>query len=183
MARAFARKAAIVIASTLAMSATFAADMTREQRKAAEDRIEADFKTAKAACDGMKDNAKDVCMAEAKGKQKVAKAELEFQASGKDADRSKVAMARAEANYELAKEKCDDLKGNDKDVCVKQAKAAETKAKADAKASKQTSEARKDATEDKRDAQYKADRERCDAMSGDAKNSCVAQAKARHGKG
>jgi hypothetical protein len=175
MAQPFARKAAIAIASALAMTATFAADMSREQRKAAEDRIEADYKAAKAACDGMK--------AEAKGKQKVAKAELDFQASGKDADRSKVVMARAEANYELAKEKCDDLKGNDKDVCVKQAKAAETKAKADAKASKQTSEARKDAAEDKRDAEYKAARERCDSMSGDAKDSCVAQVKSRYGKG
>ena len=38
--------------------------------------------------------------------------------------------------YEVAKERCDDLKGNDKDACVKDAKAAEARAKADAKAHK-----------------------------------------------
>ena len=45
----------------------------------------------------------------------------------------KVADARADAAYDVAKEKCDDLKGNDKDVCEKDAKAARVKAKEDAK--------------------------------------------------
>jgi hypothetical protein len=183
MGRTIALKTALALASMLAFSATHAAGMSKEEHKAAEDRIEAEYKSAKAACDGMKDNAKDICNAEAKAKQKVAKAELDAQSSGKPADRTKVAMTRAEANYEIAKEKCDDLKGNDKDVCMKQAKATETKAKADAKAAKETSEARKDASEDKRDADYKAARERCDSMSGDAKDTCVAQVKARYGKG
>ena len=183
MGRTIAFKTALAIASMLAFSATQAAGMSKEEHKAAEDRIEAQYKSAKAACDGMKDNAKDICNAEAKAKEKVGKAELEAQYSGKPADRTKVATTRAEANYEIAKEKCDDLKGNDKDVCMKQAKATETKAKADAKAAKETSEARKDASEDKRDADYKVARERCDAMSGDAKDSCVAQVKARFGKG
>jgi len=177
MGRTIALKTALALASMLAFSATHAAGMSKEEHKAAEDRIEAQYKSAKAACDGMKDNA------EAKAKEKVAKAELEAQNSGKPADRTKVATTRAEANYEIAKEKCDDLKGNDKDVCMKQAKATETKAKADAKAAKETSEVRKDASEDKRDAEYKVARERCDAMSGDAKDSCVAQVKARYGKG
>jgi hypothetical protein len=35
--------------------------------------------------------------------------------------------------YDVAKEKCDDLSGNAKDVCVKDAKAAQAKAKAEAK--------------------------------------------------
>ena len=155
----------------------------RKAKDQEEERIEQAAKADKERCNSMKGNAKDVCMAEAKGKEKVAKAELEAQNSGKPADRTKVATTRAEANYEIAKEKCDDLKGNDKDVCTKQAKATETKAKADAKAAKETSEARKDASEDKRDAEYKVARERCDAMSGDAKDSCVAQVKARFGKG
>jgi hypothetical protein len=34
----------------------------------------------------------------------------------------------------VAKEKCDDKAGNEKDVCVKEAKAALVRAKADAKA-------------------------------------------------
>ncbi len=101
-------------------------------------------------------------------------------------------MARAEAQYSVAKEKCDDLSGNPKDVSMKEAKAAETKAKADAKADRQVSDARKDtaertadarrnAAESKRDADYRVAIERCDALSGDAKTACVADAKSRFG--
>ena len=60
-------------------------------------------------------------------------------------------MAKAETTYAVAKERCDDLSGNPKDVCVKEAKAAEVKAKADAKLGKEIGEARKDAAADKRD--------------------------------
>ena len=57
-----------------------------------------------------------------------------------------------------------------------------TRAQADAKASQKGADARMDARKDKRDADYKVAAEKCDAMTGDAKNSCVAAAKARYGK-
>ena len=44
-----------------------------------------------------------------------------------------VTIAKAEADYRVAKEKCDDSAGNAKDVCLKEAKAAEAAAKAEAK--------------------------------------------------
>ena len=172
----------LALASTCFV-ATQASAMTADEYKVAKEKIEADYKVDKAKCDTLKDNAKDVCDKEAKGKENVAKAELEQQYKPSDSHARNVKEEQVKATYEVAKEKCDDLKGNDKDVCMKQAKATETKAKADAKAAKETSEARKDASEDKRDADYKVARERCDAMSGDAKDSCVAQVKARFGKG
>lgn len=150
--------------------------------KAMKERIGADYKADKAACDAMSGNAKDVCGKEAEAKEKVAKAELEYRNTGKPKDAEKLAMVKAETSYEVAKERCDDKSGNDKDVCVKEAKAAETRAKADAKAARKTGEARKDAMEDKREANYEAAAEKCDAMSGDAKSQCVASAKARFGK-
>ena len=58
----------------------------------------------------------------------------------------------------------------------------EAKALADAKMGKQIGEAKKDASEDKRDADYKVAVEKCDAMAGDAKASCIAAAKAKFGK-
>jgi hypothetical protein len=67
-------------------------------------------------------------------------------------------------------------------VCVKEAKAIEVAALADAKAGKKIGEAKKDASQDKRDAEYKLAVEKCDAMSGDAKASCVSAAKAKFGK-
>jgi hypothetical protein len=44
------------------------------------------------------------------------------------------------------------------------------------------SEAMLDAGEDKRDADYKVAKEKCDALSGGAKDKCMADAKARYGK-
>lgn len=108
--------------------------MSSQQYAAQQDRIKADYKAARAACDKMSGNAKDICVEQAKGDEKVAEAQLQYQRSGKPADASKVALAQAEAAYEVAKERCDDLKGADKDACVKDAKAAEARAKASAKA-------------------------------------------------
>jgi len=170
--------------------------------KAAKDQIEAKYKEDKAACKAMTGNAKDICMEEAKGREKVAKAELtnKFEPTAKHA--KDVRMAKADATYEVAKEKCDDQTGNAKDVCRKEAKAAHVAAKADAKVAKEAADAKadvraggstakakdkvadakRDAAEDKRDAGYAAAKEKCDAMSGDAKDNCIKQAKAKFGK-
>jgi len=173
----------LALAAGLVLSGgAFAANMSKDDHKAAKDKIEADAKADKAACKSMTGNAKDVCTKEANGKQKIAKAELEAQNKPGDKAQNKVHNAKAEAAYEVAKEKCDDLKGNEKDVCVKQAKAARTAAKADAKAQKKTTEAKKDATEDKREANYAVAKEKCDKLSGDAKDKCQAEAKAQYSK-
>ena len=156
--------------------------MNAAEYGAAKDRIQADYKVAKAACDRLTGNAEDICEAEAKGKEKVALAELQHRRSGKADDARKLTMAKANAAYEVAKERCDELKGNEKDVCMKDAKATETRMKADAKAGEKTAEARRDAAEDKRDAEYKAAVERCDSMSGAAKSECQNSARARFGK-
>ena len=167
--------------------------MSRDAYKADKDKIEAQYKADKDQCKSMSGNAKDVCQAEAKGKEKVAKAELEANYKNTDKAHNDARVAKADADYDVAKEKCDDLKGNDKDVCVKQAKATHTKAKADAKVAKVDSntahntaekraDARKDAREDTNDAQYKVAVEKCDAMSGAAKDQCVKAAKARFHK-
>lgn len=113
--------------------ASHAGAMTRDEYKAAEDRIEAQYKADRERCDGLAGNAKDVCTAEAKGKEKVAKAELDAQYKPSPRANAKVAEARADAAYDVAKEKCDDLSGNAKDVCMKDAKAAHTAARSEAK--------------------------------------------------
>lgn len=113
--------------------ATQAGAMTRDEYKAAEDRIEAEYKAERERCDGLAGNAKDVCQAEAKGKEKVAKAELEAQYKPSPRANAKVVEARADAAYDVARQKCDDLSGNAKDVCMKDAKAAHTAARSEAK--------------------------------------------------
>lgn len=167
--------------------------MSKDARDAAINHAEAQYKMDKAACDALSGNAKDVCMEEAKGKEKVAKAEADAAYENTPKAREKARTARADSAYEVAKEKCDDLAGNPKDVCVKEAKAAHVKATADAKVDRvasdarrdqadKTAAARRDAAEDKRDADYKVAIEKCDALAGAAKDGCVRDAKTRYGK-
>jgi hypothetical protein len=186
-----------IAASTLTLGLAFAASseaaMSKDEYKADKDRIAADYKSAKAGCGNQAGNARDICMADAKGRDKIAKAELEARYKPSEKHRYDVNVAKAEADYAVAKEKCDDKAGNDKNVCQKEAKAAETRAKADAKANMKTasadrnaaeksSDARKDAAEDKRDADYAAAKAKCDKLASDSKDRCVTDAKARYGK-
>ena len=128
-----------LIPLTVALAAVFggnawAADaMAKDAYKSAKDTIEQTAKADKKACETMKANAKDVCQAEAKAKEKIAKAELDAQNKpGSKAD-EKVALMKAEGAYEVAKEKCEDQKGKEMAACKKDAKTAHDKAKADAK--------------------------------------------------
>jgi hypothetical protein len=178
----FILKATFVAATVLALPFAQAATLSKTDYQAGKTRISADYKAESEACKSRADNARDICNEEAKGKQKVALAELEFGYSGKPADQTKVLEAKAESAYAVAKEKCDDMAGNVKDVCVKEAKATETKALADAKMGNQIVEAQTDASQARRDADYGVATEKCDAMAGDAKASCVTAAKAKFGK-
>ena len=196
---------AVAAAVALAFSAgAIAANMSKDDYTAAKARIAADYKTASTNCGSFAANAKDICIAEAKGKDKVAKAELEAGYKPAKDSSYKVSIAKAEADYAVAIEKCDDKAGNDKNVCVKEAKAAQVSTKADAKALLKTSSAndvaakkttaarakaseenavsRKDAATDKRNADYAVAREKCDTFADDAKTTCVKEAKARFGQ-
>jgi hypothetical protein len=111
--------------------AVHAGAMTADEYKVDKEKIEAAYKVDKTKCDTMKDNAKDVCIKEAKGKENVAKAELEQQYKPSDANARKVAEEKVKATYDVAKEKCDDQKGDAKSACQKEAKAEEAKGMAE----------------------------------------------------
>jgi hypothetical protein len=175
-------KASLVVAVLLVLPQAQAANMTKWDYSSGKTRIGTDFKAAKAACASLAGNGKDICVEEAKAKQKVERAELEYGYTGKSGDLNKLLIAKAESAYAVARERCDDKAGNVKDVCVQQAKAAETKALADAKMGKEIGAARKDAAQERRDADYRVELEKCDALAGDAKAGCVVAAKANLGK-
>lgn len=175
-------KTTLLVAALLGSSLAFSASMSKADHSAAKDRISAEYKAAKKACDSNAGNAKDICVEQAKGVEKVALADLQFQFSGKSADATKLAIAKSDATYAVAKEMCDDKAGNDKDVCVKEAKAAHVKGVTDAKLTKEIHAAVVDANDTKRDADYKVAAEKCDALAGDAKTGCINSAKATFGK-
>src|SRR5215831_9207503 len=81
---------------------------------------------------------------------------------------------RIDAEYGVAKERCDHYAGNAKDVCLTEARASEARAKAAAKLTRQQAEARGDARPD-------GVPDRCAAMAGDAKERCLARSAANGG--
>lgn len=184
--------------------AAHAQTMTKVELKDAKAKIEADYKAAQVPCSSLSGNAKKICAVEAKGNEKIALANLEASNKPSAKSRREASDTKADAAYDLAKQKCQDLAGNTKDVCIKEAKSVEASAKADAKLQLKTSEAnadakktstqaaskagekvsdaRNDAASEKTDAQYKVEKEKCDALAGPAKDTCLAQAKTRFGK-
>jgi len=185
--------ALLLAAGMTGVGGAWAQTGSKDARDAAVRNAEAQYRKAKATCDALAGNAKDICIEEAKGNERIAKAEAEAAYDSTPRMREKARVVRADAAYEVAKEKCDDLSGNPKDVCIKEAKAAHVKGLADAKVdrvaadergtgSEKTMAAKREATEDKRDADYKVAIEKCDALAGAAKDNCVRDAKVRYGK-
>jgi len=148
----------------------------------AKDRAAANYKVSRAKCDAITGNPKDICVAEAK----AARVHAEQEAGALYHNTLKAytdsRLKIASANFDLDKVKCKALTGNDKDVCMTQAKATLVAAQADAKADKKAIEARTDARDDKITAEYKVALEKCDAFAGAAKDSCVSAAKSQYGK-
>jgi hypothetical protein len=170
-----------------------AAPITKDNYAMAKTNAEAQYKLDKDACGSLSGNAKDICIAEAKGKESNAKADAEAMYENTPKAREHARIAHAQAAYDVAIEKCDDLAGNHKAVCVKEAKAELVKGKANAKvdrvaadtnkeAATKQAEARTEASTDKRDAEFKVAIEKCDALAGNAKDVCVSNAKAQYGK-
>lgn len=174
------RQLSVIAACALSCGSVLA--LSDSEYKASRDRVDADYKAESAGCDKLSGNAKDICVAEAKGHRDVARAELEANLHDTPKARAKVVEEKADAAYKVAKEKCDDLAGNAKDVCVADAKMQHEKSKATANEQRKVGEARAETRADSRDAEYKAAKERCDSYSGDAKDKCVADVKSRYGK-
>jgi hypothetical protein len=190
--------------SMMFSAAVSAQSMSENDFKAGKEKIVAAYKSEKAECGALSGNPKDICVVTAKGKEMVAKADLEEAYKPDRKTHYQARVAKAEAEYAVAKEKCDDMTGNAKDVCRKEAKLKVVAAEADAKvqmktsdanavandksstarnkATDQASDARKEATEDKADARFALAKEKCDAYAGDVKDQCLAQAKATFGK-
>jgi hypothetical protein len=135
----------------IAVSAgSFADEMSKSDYATAEDRISAEHEAADAECNKMVDNstdaralqsndkdslemaerafhgstnAKEICVATADGKQKVAMAELEYRRSPSDENRIKVDTARADAAIAIAKLNCADQAVEAQKPCIEDAQA------------------------------------------------------------
>lgn len=195
----------VALAAGLAFGAAVSAQsLPKDDYRAGKDRIATESKAAKAACTELFGNARSVCEAEASGAGKVAGAELDASYEPTLKSRNEVRVVKAEADHAVARQRCDDLAGNAKEVCIKEAAALETAAKADAKArlttakakavanersasalrsaNAQAATAREEAATATNDAHYEVAVQKCDVYAGAAKDVCLDRAKARFGK-
>lgn len=195
---------ALSLSAALYVGATVhASGISEAEHASAKEAISARYMADETACKSLSGNAEDICRKEAKGRERIAEAELEARYKPSDENRYALRAVKAEMAYDIAKEKCDDYSGNVNDVCVKEAEAAFVTAREDAKVSEKTAEARataqektddanatareetsevrKDAARAKRDASYATAKEKCDALAGEAKTNCLSDAKSRYG--
>lgn len=145
-------------------------------------RADAELLADRAACDKLAGNLRDVCREQARGKELVAKAELDLAHTGTRKSQDKLTTVRMDTAYNVARTQCNDKTGTAKTQCTREAQTARAKAQADLKQRQRTTDAKRDAAEERRDAEYKRAAEKCDAMAADPRVACMAAAKAKAGK-
>jgi hypothetical protein len=179
----------VLLTAALACSfSSLALAMTDVEYKAQKDSISGDYKVNRDKCGSLKANAKDICMSEAKGIERIARAQLEANFEPNARHTEKLAMAKGNAAYDTAIEKCDDSSGNAKTVCRKEAQAAHVTAIDEARVTRVSAEtgkldmgARNMATREENEANYKVAKARCDSLTGTAKDTCGSDAKLKFG--
>ena len=98
-------KASLIVAGLLALPVAHAATIGKDAYTSGKDGISSQYKKDKAACKSMSANAKDVCMEEAKAKEKVARAELEYSYTGKAGDATKVQEVKAHRQHQRGRDR------------------------------------------------------------------------------
>jgi hypothetical protein len=104
---------------------------------AAGDKAAADFRDAHAICDTMTGSAQTICIEEAKLAQTRAKGNAEAEYRKTPQARLKARTDIANAEYAVAKAKCESIGGGDKEACLREANALRAVAIAEAKAANQ----------------------------------------------
>ena len=130
--------AGAILVSATALGLSAAVDSPRSLMSpvdygAAKKAIEGETHAALSKCRDLESSAKDLCRAEAKADERIRKADLEAQYRGTVAAAADAKLARAKAQYDLARAKCGDQRGEDKISCMRQARAEKAKAIGDAK--------------------------------------------------
>jgi hypothetical protein len=170
-------------ASLSVMGHAYAASSEAEEAyRAAKNNASESYKVAREKCNQMSGNPKDLCIEEAKAAEIRSKADAKAKYKNTPKAYTDARIAIADADFSVAKERCNAKAGDAKKLCLEEARAAHTKTVVDAKSGKEIREVQKDATEDKLDADYKVEAEKCERLGGSTKDACVAAAKAKYGK-
>ena len=119
--------------------------MSREALGAARKSADAQYELDRDGCKVLSDNAREICVVQAKGKEKVTRAEAEASYENTPNARYEARLMHARVDYEVSMERCGDFAGHRKDVCKTDANAelvrARTSARQDGDSSKMESPA------------------------------------------
>ena len=96
--------------------------------KVAVAQAEADYKVAKARCDSLGGHPREVCVEEARAREKRAKAEAEARYKGTPKAREQARIAAVDGDYEVAKARCGIHVGDARKACEAEAKAVRARA-------------------------------------------------------
>jgi hypothetical protein len=163
---------------TLAMGAA----MSTSDYSAAKERAAIEYEASRAQCSQLSGNARAMCLVEARAVERKAMARAEARYRNTETARRAARIVLAEADFDVAKAKCDAKAANDRDMCIKEAKAVEVRTKAEAIADEKVAAVRRDMSDDDRNAEYDAAIGKCEALAGQPKEQCLADAKARYRK-
>lgn len=123
----------ISLATSLAFSTVAVAEpMSKTQYEFLVKNIEANYKLAEAGCILLEANAKDVCMAQAKGNRTIASAVLEDNVRSTVKSRYDVHAATADSDFSVASTKCNGGVTSSKEACISAAKSTRLDQMADA---------------------------------------------------
>jgi hypothetical protein len=114
---------ALAMAIGLASAAALGQAMPKREYDAARKTIEADYKGLIGGCEPMPGNVREICNAQARGRERVSAAELEAAYKPSETTRHQVRVAKAEAAYAVARARCDDQVEQSRGVCIRSAQA------------------------------------------------------------
>ena len=103
--------------------------------------IVARTRQAQMDCRALQENARDICLLEAQGRERIQRAELDERREPSDENRFQVEMAKIEARHAVERERCDDLSGPAHMSCAQKARDEFMMSKADALISHQKTSA------------------------------------------
>lgn len=181
-------KKTLLISLFCTLSLGLSCNLYAEESKASKNfnetkmKAERDYKKAEKKCSELKDNPKDICLAQAKSMRTHTEQSALLKFEDTLSNRTSAIKKNAEADFDVDEAKCKAQVGNAQEVCIKEAMSTKVNVIASATADKKVIEARKDEAEDKNTAEYKVAIEKCDAMTNPAKDTCIANAKKTFGK-
>jgi hypothetical protein len=128
--------ALLCCAGSGALAANKQAAMSRQAYLAAKTAISTQYKADRKYCAGLNGHSRDVCRAQAQGKADAARADLEARYRPSPDAVLKARNVTADANYEVARTKCEVRKRPARSRCIKEAKGSREAAVRQAKVEK-----------------------------------------------